>query len=264
MKILVITPIYHRPEKTKSFLSSLMSYDTDGLEVRTVVMVNGANKKLENDIKSWEKRYSNANGKKSITVVFPGDNLGKGASLNEAVNDYAKNFEWDYVINLDSDIVLIHNNWMKKLLATFFDYERSGISGKLGCVAPNMVISPFSINNHKWDLEGNQHLIGTAKCWFPLNNTGIAGPCFVISREMWDAVGGYYEGLKLGGQDGYMMSDSWKVGFRACVNLDTWIIHHKDDEEDQGYREWKMKFIPLSWNRPTSMPSGIGEFIPRE
>jgi hypothetical protein len=58
------------------------------------------------------------------------------------------------------------------------------------------------------------------------------------------------------------MIDSAKKGFLACVQLDTWIIHRKDDHEDEGYRQWKMQFVSLTGQRPDSGPMSAGEYSP--
>jgi hypothetical protein len=234
MKILVTQPIFiPNEDKLKRNINSIKSFKHI---LKKYLLMN-----LEIDIKIggwaesddlWDRFIKNVDD--NISYKRFDKNYGKSF----IINDLSKNIDdYDYMLTLDSDIVFIDNDPIKRLV-------------KLAEKIPTYTNKPFGFLSLNQE-ESNCHLIDTLDKSFKWGNEvvkwaedggGIAGGCLFISKENWKEVGGYREGLKnYDSDDRYFLLDTLKNGMSFGLAESLHVIHPKDD--DGEYAKWKLDSV---------------------
>ena len=102
-KVNIYCPTYHRFEKTKDSISSIInSMVMSNNDVMLYIIDNNS----PQEMKDWLEGQSSEN----VVVELLKENVGKGDAINDS---FYKSRQSDYVISIDSDIVNKHNiNWI--------------------------------------------------------------------------------------------------------------------------------------------------------
>lgn len=263
MKVLLVTPIFMRTEKTLSFLSSLIGKDYEGLDLRLALGVNRASERLLKGIYDWKEKFEAAH-RLPVKVVEFENNQGKGKALNHLVKVMTDGWEPDYICSLDSDVIQVEFRWLKRMLGCFESYAHED-GRRLGLVSPNHLNDMLSVNIH--DIQPRNQIkmkVGEDHCMYSPDNSGIAGPCFLVAYEAWKAVGGYYDALYIGGNDAYMLQDLHRVGYRAIIDLSLFIMHPRPLPSEEGYVAWKYDMVMTARKKPASLPPDKRDFKPAD
>lgn len=188
-------------------------------------------------------------------------NYGKAYTLNSLVNvGKQSNPKFDYILSIDSDILFPKDNvqMFERLInaaekITKIKKKPFGVLGlnqlehccHFKTITQNRKTIKYektetfgdwkkSINDGKL-LEINNN-INDEVVW-PNNPSGIAGGCVLISRKLWDTVGGYRVMGVYAGDDAYLLLDCHNRGFTYQVIKSIGIIHPFDDDDE--YQKWK-------------------------
>lgn len=221
-------PIYHRDEFVHQCLDAFIeNHYHDMYSVELVMINNGCNDGLHDRICDLHDKNSNF-----ILIdnqMHNGGNLGKAKSITLAAREYN---QFDYFINLDSDLVLDIPGWPGKLADCFKYLEGRGYN--LGMVATaqcgdnKMPEQPCKINIHPNDNEYTFHFGGE-----------VAGSCFLTHRDIWFELE-YPNKGKFGGVDGIFR---WRVANQLelkCGYIEQIEAYHLDDSDKyEEYRNWK-------------------------
>lgn len=154
------------------------------------------------------------------------------------INDLSKDIDnYDYMLTLDSDIIFIDNNPIKRLI---------NLSKKMPSYL-NKKFGFLSLNQR----ENNCHLVDTLNKSFKWanevvkwneNGGGIAGGCLFISKENWKEVNGYRKNLKnYDSDDHYLLVDTLKNGRSFGLAESIEVIH--PDDKDDNYSKWKLDSV---------------------
>jgi GT2 family glycosyltransferase len=268
LSVLIVAPVFMRTEKTVNFLSSLMGKDYSGIEISVAIAINKASPWLESYINSWEKEFEKLHRDATVFVHKNDKNIGKGKAVNSVVADVCSAKDIDFICSIDSDVVQVQYKWLKRLLEVFDVYDKECLEFKeempLGLVSPNIISAPgVSCNIHNIDRSSESTAslpVGNYTCISPYKNEGIAGPCFLIRKEAWDTVGGYYDALYIGGNDAYLLQDLWNKGFRALMVENQYYLHPVDSGSEKSYADWKLKMNAFARKKPDVLPEGAEDF----
>jgi len=177
-----------------------------------------------------------------ITLMRFDKNYGKAAVVNAIhAKVKEKNVPHKYILTCDSDIL--------------FPEDTTNLIERLEQVAvesPKYTKKPFgmvSLNqlgaNCHWKVcYENQYKYtnsfgGQENIVYPTNPSGIAGGCLFISKECWEAVGGYRQLGVYAGDDAYFLLDTHHKWFSYQMSDTIGIIHPTED--DKEYAEWKLR-----------------------
>ena len=262
IKVLIVSPVFLRTEKTINFLSSLMGKDYGGIDLKVCLGINKASEGLVCFINAWAKQFESTHTGTSVIIKNFTSNQGKGKALNYLVENFSSKGVWepDFICSIDSDVVQIQYKWMKRLIEIFHKFKEFD-GNRLGLVSPNLLEDSVSCNIHTLEkCNGSVIYVGNYPCTYTQENSGIAGPCFMISNEAWKSVGGYYDALYIGGNDAYMLQDMWRKGYRALVSNDLYVIHPRPTAPEEQYTRWKHNMVEAARSKPATLPDGMKDF----
>lgn len=170
------------------------------------------------------------------------ENVGKATIVNFLLKNYFKeNKDIKYIFTCDSDMVFLKEHRMmfnRGIVA--MQVAESVRKMKPGYIAFNQEEDNCHWVNHM-DLKVQykiESLELTEMLAWPSSKCGIAGGALLISKEGWDAVGGYSVGNQAyHGEDGFMLRDLQLAGFSTSILMTCAVKHPK--QNDLEYIEWK-------------------------
>lgn len=178
-------------------------------------------------------------------------NYGKAFVVNYLMNKYLPEHpETKYIMTCDSDMVMLQDQrylFQRGILAC--QVASQVRKQKTGLVAFNQAEDNCHWVQHM-DMRApykiNELGIDEMLSW-PSSKCGIAGGAWIISRDAWDAVGGYNVGNQAyHGDDGLLLRSVQEAGFTANVLFSCSIKHPK--QEDKEYIEWKKMAMKEVWD----------------
>ncbi len=224
-KVNIYCPTYHRFEKTKQSISSIIeSVDISNQDVMLYIVDNDSPKEM----KEWLWAQSSEN----VVVELLNQNIGKGDAIN---NSFNKTRESDYIISIDSDIVnKRHINWIDMFVDVM---EQDNEWGVIACDFQD----GDGLNIHvKNDLRYSKKV---ANYNIKYGGLGIGG-CALIMRSIdFRTLDGYNNGDIFTGHDGTLMNQVHKILRKRCGVCAEAILYHPqaNTEIEKAYQIWKHK-----------------------
>ncbi len=222
-KISVVIPSKDHPEVLGRCIDSFLKVTDKEIlsKVEFVVVDNGSsdeNKKLVSDILNFDNaKYIYEKRDFNFSYMC---NLG------------AKNSTGDYLLFLNDDMEIVESDWLKKLmLIATQDYT--------GCVGAKLLypesskIQHAGITNlrigpaHKIQFMSDEEDIYFGKNRFCQNVIGVTGACLLISKSVFEEVGGFDEKLAVAFNDVDLCFKVFEHGYYNTVRCDTILYHHE-------------------------------------
>lgn len=218
MKINIYTPTYHRIEKTKRSLNSIIS--SLSLSSHDVVLYIGDNNSPQ-EMKEWLRSLAS----NKVSIYFSEKNVGKAAIINH-LHSIAR--KCDYVVSIDSDMV-VPEEQQKKWLDTMVDALNKTAVGMIathqleGCCHVMNTMTERSISGYK----------------LLLSNGGIAGGCIMMPTPYFDAIKGYHVLDVYNGDDALIMRKTREMLRKNVAILPEVALIHPH-EDNKAYQQWKL------------------------
>lgn len=228
--ILMVLPIYFREEDTNTCLDSLGITDIQGLTLSIVLAVNGS---TDNQRAHIEERVSSKGlipGASSKIMMFPG-NPGKGVSVNRVVDEESKSHKFDFILSLDSDMVVTDSSWLINLLS---DFQIASESHRLGALACDQAGQCCHVPDSPVTYTYNDRIFVGSR-----GNQGQAGGCLLIKAEVWYLLKGYRAFRVYGSDDGHLMADLNAKGWVCLIDKGVSLYH--PFQKDMAYCDWKRR-----------------------
>ena len=169
----------------------------------------------------------------NTTVITNKGNAGTANAVNKGI---AMRNTGEYVIKIDNDVVIHTQQWVEEMQSVM---EKMPSIGILGLKRVDLLESPYSIDtNYRSRLLMVPHVIGER--WRVVEECKhIMGTCTMLSPQLLDKVGYFYQMGSLYGFDDSLMCVRSKVaGFINCF-LPHIDIDHIDTGSAVDYIKWK-------------------------
>lgn len=228
-KINIYTPVYHRFDKTKQSLESIIDSIQKSInDIKLYVGING----IEGGENSPMEKWLNEIDKHDFVTLFKSSrNVGKAYIINEM---YKKYKECDYVVSIDSDMIADENdqyNWIDELVK-IMEHEPAKNFGLLST----------------WQKVGNCHVLKNLNQrteflghWIKFGPSGIAGGCVIIRKKDFDDIGGYQPIDIYNGDDALLMRNISAKNKLIGVVETIRLTHPETPSHELNYQEWKSK-----------------------
>jgi hypothetical protein len=245
--ILLVQPIFlpdmARLNRNVNSLLSLNSYiEKNGLsEVNLGINIGGWAKtdQLWNEFVIQIRHLFNGN----LNPIRLDKNYGKAYTINKLISDFNNEYDYQYILSLDSDIIFIEEEKYFFLRLIQMAENITNLKQKpFGFISLNQQghgchYKTVYENSHKYTIQINNDIIKEHAVW-PNDPSGIAGGCLFISKQLWDKVGGYRIMGVYAGDDAYFLLDTHLNNFTYQMSDSISIIHpHENDEQ---YAKWKV------------------------
>ncbi len=170
MKISVLVPVYKEPKYLADIARKILANDYEDKELIVVVdeLINPEINEVLTSLKTL------------ITVIYPGEHLGKAEALNRAV----KQIETDVILFLDNDILLPENPLFLSQLA--LKIKNSDIVEMPKEVIVESVFSAMIGYEYQ-----SMALSGYLFSKFAKRSPGVIGAAFAVKKELFDRMGGF-------------------------------------------------------------------------
>jgi hypothetical protein len=226
----MILPIYFREEDTNNCLDSLGKTGIQGLSLSIVLAVNGTTESQLTQIKERVSSKGLIPGASTKITMFPG-NPGKGVSVNKVVEEESKVNKFDFILSLDSDMVVTDSNWLVNLISDFHIASKYHNLGALACDQSGQCChvpdSPVTYSYKGRDFVGSR------------KNQGQAGGCLLIKAEVWYLLKGYRAFRVYGSDDGHLMADMSTKGLVCLIAKGVSLYH--PFQKNMEYCDWKKR-----------------------
>jgi len=243
----VIVPVYHREEKVKASIESLLRTNTlceihgilNRVSMHVMVGVNGASESLKKFLikPPGIERFRYGNG--DYRAGFSPNNQGKPKMVNGLVRELASRVKLDYVLSFDSDLVAEDPDWLLSMIEAFRVFPQWE---DLGALSTNQtgacchVLDKDPINfGSNWNGRGYYSYTTRA------GNEGVAGGALMTPYHLWRAIGGYTAHRIYASDDGHYALECARRDLLMCVVNEVGLFHPPGD--DQEYIEWKRRAI---------------------
>jgi len=227
-KVGIFIPVYHRANKVKDSLNSLLLTNIKNIELFIYVGVNGASPDLMEYIDSIKQDFVNKDIQ--YEVFKSKTNIGKPKIINIMVECIA--VEIDYVISFDSDMIVTDPDWVLKFIEVFETYIGDK---KIGALCSQQTGNCC----HVLDKDPFEIKVGEFTLRYRHGNEGSAGGVLITQFTTWDMLNGYRAFSKYGSDDGHMALDLSNNDLIMPVVLEIELFH--PFEENSGYADWKVR-----------------------
>jgi len=246
-KVGIFVPVYHRDNKTKKSISSLLETEARDtsieIELSIYIGINGASQELLSYIE--EKKQEFLNKGMRYEVFKSKTNIGKPKIVNIMVECLAT--EIDYVISYDSDMIVTDPYWVLKFVKIFESYKGDK---KIGALC-----SQQSGNCcHVLDKDPFIYTAGDFTLITRAGNEGVAGGVLVTPFSIWESLGGYMAHRVYASDDAHYALSCANNNLLMAVVKEIEVYHPFED--DSGYVDWKARAA-----RDLLMPEELGGYF---
>jgi GT2 family glycosyltransferase len=232
-KVNIYCPTYHRFEKTKESIESIIkSVKMSSHDVMLYVVDNNSPQAM----REWLEAQKETN----VSVELLDQNIGKGQAVNSA---HSKARKSDYVISIDSDIV---NKRMTNWIDIFVEILNQDNSwGVIACDYHD------GLNVHVQENLNKKSTVG--KYQIKHGGLGIGGGVIIMRSEDFDKIGGYITEDIFIGDDGRLMAAVVNDLKKKCGVCEDVCLYHPipDGDLEKKYQHWKNNKSQnhKSWNK---------------
>lgn len=223
-KVNIYCPTYHRFEKTKDSIESIIkSVKMSSNDVILYIVDNNSPQSM----REWLKAQEETN----VSVELLEQNVGKGQSVNLT---HSKARKSNYIISIDSDIV---NKRMTNWIDIFVDVMEIDKSwGLLACDFQE------GLNVHLLQTLNKTKNIAD-KYTIKYGGDGIGGCVIIMKSEDFDKVGGYSNPDIYNGDDGCLIQSIKNKLKKKCGICEQVVLFHPVpcDGLEKEYQQWKFK-----------------------
>lgn len=177
-----------------------------------------------------------------ISIYKNSRNLGKGAAFNKWYPKIMNANRASNLVSIDSDIE-VSRSWLLGLQTA---YLRIAQNQKPGIIAP-LIVNEWRDTFRK-QLQRGELIMHNNKDLAITKHHGLywnryaAGPLFLINRDFFESVNGYYDKQLYGVDDGKLCAAAHKqkrfIGIASNV-----VVRHMNDDSTHAYKAWKARNI---------------------
>lgn len=216
-------------------------------------LISLKNNKLDNTIISIVDNNSKDNSKeiiknfidnKTLNFAFlQKENKGKAVAFDELVSFLETKYKIeddDLIIHMDSDIELLTNDWLKRVIEICNTYKY-----QFGCMA--FPCFDFTISNNKNNYWPNgihpykQELLNDDSVYF-LNSKDIPGYTLAIPYKIQKSINGYETKFKYGADDACLILKINK-GLKLPIIVSNKTVVNHPECKDKEYQKYKINAI---------------------
>ncbi|MFT3782079.1 MAG: glycosyltransferase family 2 protein [Nibricoccus sp.] len=247
MRVSFIIPLFNCLELTRSMFESLQATVPRDLEHEIIFVDDGST----DGTREWLAQIQTPN----VRTLLNEQNLGYAATNNRA----AAAAEGDFLVLLNNDVVL-STGWLEAMLAVHASIPKPGAIGNIQLNAKTGALDHAGIYvtakgkpEHDVTPSPCSRCAGACGCY--RFSPAVTAACLLISRDLWNQLGGFDERFKNGGEDVDLCFRARAKGFSNAVALSSVIRHHissspgrKENDERNSYLltlRWEKELIEL-------------------
>lgn len=238
IKVLIAMPIYKRELLALNSIRSLIdtTEPDERINLKIAFGVNEMNAELERYLTDLQENP----GKFQLAIHNFHTNLGKARAVNKIAS--LENYDFDYIVSIDSDMVCIDPKWLSKMVTVYLNYNKKPeiVSSKgpvrLGSLCTNqlgynvhMCTNPIRVK------VGPYTIISSA------GNYGVAGGVLMSDVQTWKQLKGYRATKVYGTDDGHYNGDC-ATNNKLAGYLNEVSFYHPYEFNDI-YRQWKNSIV---------------------
>jgi GT2 family glycosyltransferase len=262
-RLSVVIPLYNCLALAQAMLASLHATLPAGLSHEIILVDDGST----DGTREWLQTLG-----PPCVVLLNERNLGYAKTNNRG----AAVARGEFLVLLNDDLVLLPG-WLSPLLRALQRGSRVGIVGNVQLDAKTGAVDHAGIIVN---LQGKpEHARALPPAWSrwlaPLRRRpAVTGACLVLTRALWQQLGGFDEDFVNGGEDVDLCFRARALGRETFVALNSVVRHHvssspgrKQRDEENSWRlltRWRHEFLreatrawcraslPAIWSRPES------------
>lgn len=240
IRILLAMPIYKRELLALNSIRSIVDLTVidKTFDVTLALGVNEMNEELDSFLENFKTT------KMKIDVNKFDSNLGKGI----AVNKLASKYEFDFIISIDSDMICIDAEWLKKMVFVYFKYNEEPAINRsnkqprpLGSLCSNQMGYCCHMIDKKDPKRININIEDKFNIISHVSGDGVAGGVLMSDAKTWKLIGGYHGGKLYATDDGHYNRDCHQKNKLVGYVEEVYFYH--PHEFNDSYRQWKNKIV---------------------
>ena len=248
MRVSFIIPLYNCLPLSQAMLESLLTTLPADLD-HEIVLIDDVS---TDSTREWLATLKHPN----LRVILNDRNLGYAATNNRAVATATG----DLLVLLNNDLILTPG-WLEPMLALHVSLPKPGAIGNIQYNATTGAIDHAGIYvTAKGKPEHDTTPVPCAgtccgSCACHRFSPAITGACLLITRSLWQQLGGFDEQFRNGAEDIDLCFRARRAGFNNAVALRSIILHHvssspgrKQNDERNSYLftlRWEKELIAL-------------------
>jgi len=240
VRVSFIIPLYNCLPLTQAMLKSLQATLPDGLDHEILFVDDGST----DGTREWLETIRSAR----IRVVLNERNLGYAAANNRAVAQASG----DLLVLLNNDLVLTPR-WLGPMLDIHTSLgTRAGVIGNVQRAVASGEIDHTGIvigrtGKPEHDRTPPSRFARIKKV------SAVTGACLLISRSLWQQLGGFDEAFVNGGEDIDLCFKARAAGREIAVALRSVVFHHVSSSPGRRLRdEHNSRLLTHRWRRQLS------------
>lgn len=219
---------YFRPNDLKTCIDSILTNTVEPFQLTIIDNSCGA---IDTTLKSFKDPR--------ITVLHNETNLGKGRAFMHWYPEIIKNDKNEFFVSIDPDLI-VPQNWLSKMLRAAYSVPAPGVFAPVLIQKKGDTFTKQQARGklvmHKKDKESAFVKPSLYR------NRHTAGPLFLISRKLFNKIGGYAQTQLYGNDDGELCKAAYKRGCFVGIVTDVEVLHLENDVT-QEYKDWKKRNI---------------------
>lgn len=248
MRVSFIIPLFNCLPLSQTMLKSLQATLPAGLDHEIILIDDGST--------DGTREWLSSRNTPPLRVILNDRNLGYAATNNRAVSTATG----DILVLLNNDLVLTPD-WLEPILALHASLPKPGTIGNVQLNATTGAIDHAGITV---TVKGKpEHDTTPAPCGGSCSgscacyrlSSAVTGACLLISRTLWQELGGFDEQFHNGAEDIDLCFRARRAGYNNAIALRSVIHHHvsaspgrKQNDERNSYLftlRWERELIAL-------------------
>jgi GT2 family glycosyltransferase len=226
----IVIPSKDHPEVLKRCLESIVetTSEKDNITYDIVVLDNGSDAKNRVRYGVFIGKIPAKNGLTKINYLYRLDEFNFSAMCNKG----AKNTRGEYLLFLNDDIECIKEGWLREMVSQAQLKHVGAVGAKLIYPDTDLIQHAGIANVRRGPVHKLQKMHDNKSHYFGYNrgihnNIGVTAACLLISRQKFNAIGGFPEELKVAFNDVDFCYSLFEKGYyNVCCNH-IYLRHHE-------------------------------------
>ncbi|MBQ6588741.1 MAG: glycosyltransferase [Butyrivibrio sp.] len=226
----IVIPSKDHPEVLKRCLESIVetTSEKDNITYDIVVLDNGSDAKNRVRYGVFIGKIPARNGLTKINYLYRLDEFNFSAMCNKG----AKNTRGEYLLFLNDDIECVKEGWLREMVSQAQLKHVGAVGAKLIYPDTDLIQHAGIANVRRGPVHKLQKMHDNKSHYFGYNrgihnNIGVTAACLLISRQKFNAIGGFPEELKVAFNDVDFCYSLFEKGYyNVCCNH-IYLRHHE-------------------------------------
>lgn len=239
----VIIPSKDHPDILVQCIESVLNF-TEYENYEIIVVDNGSSEDNRKKIGDYLENSDKNKGKKT-KYIYRKMNFNFSCMCNIGAEESAG----DYLLFLNDDIEIFQKDWMTIMTGQAMQKHTGAVGAKLYYPKTTKiqhagVSSRVGGPAHNFLFDEDAHMLYFGWNWWVYNCSAVTGACLMVSREKFDAAGGFDEKLPVSYNDVSLCFSLCKMGLYNVQRNDVAAYHHESLSRGNDLLDDK-KFIRL-------------------